>query len=115
MSGPLDFLASNTHLATRNLKFLTEIEQPHAVKTIFSFCFGLHLNFGPRFWTEIKLLSLTKLRKNISPPRNLFNQQKIDTYVWCSLLLPLTVFVSIHGFAFFVFLLFQYVNCELVN
>ena len=30
--------------------------------------FGLHLNLGAKFWTEIELLSLTKLRKNILPP-----------------------------------------------
>ena len=36
---------------------------------------------GAKLWTEIELLSLTKLRKNILPPRNLLNQQKIDAYV----------------------------------
>ena len=42
---------------------------------------GLHLNLGAKFWTEIELLSLTKLRKTISPLQNLLNQQKIDAYV----------------------------------
>ena len=47
MSGLLGFLAStcNTHLATRNLKFQTEIE-PECAKTLF---FGLHLNLGAKF------------------------------------------------------------------
>ena len=72
MPGPLGFLASNTHLATRNPKFQTEIEP--------EFCFGLHLNLGAKFRTEPKLFSLTKLRKNISSPRNLLNQQKINAY-----------------------------------
>ena len=76
MSSPLGFLASNTHLATRNLKFQTEME-PECGKDLF---FGLHLNLGAKFRTEIKLLSLTKLCENISPPRNLLNQQKIDAY-----------------------------------
>ena len=42
--------------------------------------FGLHLNLGAKFRTEIEILSLTKLRKNILPLRNLLNQQKIDAY-----------------------------------
>ena len=78
MSGPLDFLASNTHLATRYLKFRTEVEPDHGE----DLCFGLHLNLGAKFRTEIELLSLTKLCKNILPPPNLFNQQKIDAYAW---------------------------------
>ena len=40
---------------------------------------GLHLNLGTKF-RAIGLLSLTKLRKTISPLRNLLNQQKIDAY-----------------------------------
>ena len=40
--------------------------------------FGLHLNSGAKLRAEIELLSLTKLCKNISLPRNLVNQQKID-------------------------------------
>ena len=44
------------------------------------FFFGLHLNLGPKFRTEIKLLCLTKLCKKISLPRNLLNQRKIDAY-----------------------------------
>ena len=67
MSGPFGFLASNTHLATRNLKFRTEIDL-ECVEDLFS---GLHLNLGAKFQTEIKFLSLTKLHKNISPPWNL--------------------------------------------
>ena len=76
MFGPLGFLASNTHLATRNPKFRTEVE-PECGKDLF---FGLHLNFEAKFPNEIELLSLIKLRKNISPPRNLLNEQKIDAY-----------------------------------
>ena len=79
MSGPLGFLASNTHLAKRNPKFRTEID-PECGEYLF---FGLHLNLGAKFQTEIELLSLTELLKNISPPRNLLNQQKIDAYVYC--------------------------------
>ena len=78
MSGPFVFLASNTHLATRNLKFRTQIK-PECGKDLF---FGLHLNLGAKFRSEIELLSLTKLRKNISPPRNLLNQQKINAYAY---------------------------------
>ena len=42
--------------------------------------FGLYLNLGAKFRTELELLSSTKLRKKVSPPRNLLNQQKIDAY-----------------------------------
>ena len=52
-------------------------QNQNAVKTLF---FGLHLNLGAKFRTEIESLSLTKLCKNISPPWNLLNQQKIDAY-----------------------------------
>ena len=76
MSAPLGFLASNTHLAIRNPKFRTEID-PECSKDLF---FGHHLNLGAKFRTEIGLLSLTKLCKNILPPRNLLNQQKIVAY-----------------------------------
>ena len=45
---------------------------------------GASSDFGgkiPQFQTEIELLSLTKLcEKEVSPPRNLLNQQKIDAY-----------------------------------
>ena len=82
MSGTLGFLASNTHLATRNPKFWTEIE-PECGKNLFlglhlnlgakfrakiepvcdeDLFFDLHLNLGTKFRTEIKLFSLTKLR-----------------------------------------------------
>ena len=72
------FLASNIHLATRNPKFRTEVE-PGCSEDLF---FGLHLNLGAKFRIVIELLSSIKLRKNISPPRNLLNQQKIDAYVY---------------------------------
>ena len=42
--------------------------------------FGLHLNLEAKFRSEIALLSLTKLRKNIFPPQNLPTQQKVDAY-----------------------------------
>ena len=80
MSDPLGFLASNTHLATRNLKLRTEID-PKCGKDFF-FC--LYLNLGAKFRTEIEILSLTKLLKNISPPRNLLNPQRIDAYEYWS-------------------------------
>ena len=48
MSSLLDFLASNTHLATRNQKFQTEIE-PECDKDFF---FGLHMNLGAKFQTN---------------------------------------------------------------
>ena len=45
------------------------------------FCFfGLHLNLAAKFRIEIELLNFTKLRENISTPRNLLNQQNIDAY-----------------------------------
>ena len=44
------------------------------------FFLGLHLKLGVNFQTEIELLSFTKLHKNILPPWNLLNQQKIDAY-----------------------------------
>ena len=65
MSGPLGFLASNTHYATRNPKFRIEKNQ-NAAKAFFSF-FSLHLNLGAKFWTEIELLSLTKLCQTFCP------------------------------------------------
>ena len=89
MSGTLGSLASNTHLATRNPKFRTEIES-ECGKNLF---FGLHLNLGVKFRTEMELLSLTKLRKNISPPRNLFNQQKLDAYGHMHVRKTLRIFV----------------------
>ena len=58
MSGPLDFLTSDTHLATRILKFRTEID-PECGKDFF----GLHLNLRTKFQTEIELLSLTNFAK----------------------------------------------------
>ena len=76
MSGPLGFLASNTHLATRNPKFRTDIK-PECGEDFF---FWFLPEFGVKFRTEIELLGLTKLRKNISSPQNLLNQQKINAY-----------------------------------
>ena len=76
MSGPLVFLASTTHLATKPKFQTTEIE-PECSTDLF---FGLHLNFGAKMQTEIELLSSTKLCKIISPPQNLLYQQKIDVY-----------------------------------
>ena len=51
MSGCLGFLAStgNTHLATRNPKFQTEIE-PQCGKDFF---FWSLPEFGAKFWTEV--------------------------------------------------------------
>ena len=46
------------------------------------FFFGLYQNLGAKFWTEIQLLRLTKLRKTILPFWNLLNQQKIDAYAY---------------------------------
>ena len=46
----------------------------------FFLLFGLHLNLGAKSWAEIELLNLTKLCKNILPPWNLLNQQKINAY-----------------------------------
>ena len=42
--------------------------------------FGLYLNLGAKLRTEIELLSLTKLLKNILPPQNLLNPQRIDAF-----------------------------------
>ena len=82
MSGPLGFSASNTHSSTRNPDFWTETE-PERGEDLF-FC-GVYLNVGAKVRTETESLSLTKLRKNISPPQNLLNQQKIDAYVTSSI------------------------------
>ena len=71
MSGPLGFLANNTHLATRSLKLRTEIDPECGEDP----GFGLHLNLGAKFPTEIELLSLTKLHINISLPQNLLNKK----------------------------------------
>ena len=92
VSGPLGFLSSNTHLATSNPKFLTEIE-PECGEDFFGlqnseirlkcgdfFFFCLHLNLEPKFLAEIELFSLTKLRKNILPPRNLLNKKLTPMY-----------------------------------
>ena len=45
------FLASSTHSATKNPKFRTEIE-PECGEDLFFF-FGLQLNFGAKFRSEI--------------------------------------------------------------
>ena len=85
MSGPLVFLASNTHwpLGNKKSEIPADIE-PACGQDLFFF--GLHLNLGAKFRTAIELLSLTKHHKNISPPRNLLNQQKIDAYDYVQLL-----------------------------
>ena len=72
MSGPLVFLASNSHLATRNSKFRAEVEL-ECSKDLF---FWSASEFGGKLWNKIELLCLTKLCKNILPSRNLLNQQK---------------------------------------
>ena len=59
-------------------KLRTEIE-PECGEDLFFF--GLTLNLGTKFRIEIELLSLNKLLKKVSPPRNWLNQQKIDAYV----------------------------------
>ena len=64
MSRPLGFLASNTHLATRNLKIRPEIK-PECSEDLF---FGFHLSSGAKFRTEIELLSSSKLRKKHFAP-----------------------------------------------
>ena len=56
MSGPHGFLASNTHLTTRNPTFRTEIE-PECGKDLF---FGLHLNLGAKFQNEIRIIKLNQ-------------------------------------------------------
>ena len=35
-----------------------------------------------KFWTEIKLIRLTKLCKTVLPPRNMVDQQKLYAYDW---------------------------------
>ena len=77
MSGPLVFLANNTHLATRNPKIRAEMELECSKHLLF---FLAASEFGGKFRNEIESLSLTKLHKNILPYRNLLNQQKIDAY-----------------------------------
>ena len=67
---------AHAHLTTRNPKFWIEID-PGCGEDLF---FGLHLNLGAKFPTKIELLSLTKRRYKILPPRNLLNQKKIDAY-----------------------------------
>ena len=99
MSVPLGFLASNTYLATRNLKFWTEIE-PGCGEDLF---FGLHLNLGKKFPTEIELLSLTKLRKNLSPLRNLLNPQKLTPMQYAHIVSSKFIRrISIHNSKWFV-------------
>ena len=64
MSDLLVFLASNTHLATRNPKFLTKIKLERG-KDLFSWSSS---EFGAKFRTEIALFSLTKLQKKYFAP-----------------------------------------------
>ena len=79
MSGPFGFFG-NYVIPT----WLEEIEISDWDRTRMpaKICFfGFHLNLGAKFQTKIGSWSLTKLRKNNSPPRNLRNQQKTDAYV----------------------------------
>ena len=64
-------------------KFRSEIES-ECDEDLF---LGLYRILGAKFRTEIELLNLTKLRRNILPPRTLLNQQKIDVYA-CVAMLP---------------------------
>ena len=73
---PPQFSGKQHPLGNNKFEILTEID-PECSQDLF---FGLHLNLGAKFRTEIELLSLTKLLKNILHPRNLLNQQKIDAY-----------------------------------
>ena len=67
MSGPLGFLASNAHLIHEVNRCKQEIRNSArrwnqiAAKTFF----GLYLNLGAKFRTELELLSFTKLRKKV--------------------------------------------------
>ena len=62
MSGLLGFLANNTHSAARNPQFRTEID-PECGEDFF---FGLHLNLGAKFWTEIVKFNQTS-QKHFAP------------------------------------------------
>ena len=64
-------------------------------RPFFVFVFGLHLNLGTKFRTEIQLLSLTKLHKNSLLPRNLHRQQKINTYACHGICVLLSMFAII--------------------
>ena len=79
VSGPLIFFCKYYLLATRKSKLQTEIE-PECGKDLF-FVFGLRLNLGAKFRNVIELLSLTKLCKNILPPRNLLNKKSTPMVV----------------------------------
>ena len=70
MSGLLDFLARNPKLRTE--------KEPECSKNILFLIFTVILVFTERakFQTELELLSLIKLRKNILPPRNLLKSTK---------------------------------------
>ena len=65
---------------TQSPKFRIEIETRMRQRPFCFVFFGLHLNLRTKFRTEMELLSLTKLRKNISSIWNLLYQQKIDAY-----------------------------------
>ena len=56
-----------------------------------TFFFGLYLNLGAKFRTEIELLSLNKLPKNILLPLNMLNQQKTDAYAPALRWLPVSL------------------------
>ena len=76
MSSPLGFLASNTHLSKEI--WISDWGRTRMQQR--PFFLWSDLDLGAKVQTEIELLSLTKLCKNISPPWNLLNQQKIDAY-----------------------------------
>ena len=75
MSGLLGFLASNTHLAARNLKFRTEIK-PECGEDVF---FYLHLNLWAKFRAEIQLKFNQTLQKHFALSE-FAKSTKIDAY-----------------------------------
>ena len=62
MSGPHGFLASNTNLARLQKIRNSQMRENQNTAKIFFFFFGLNLNLGAKFRTEMELLSLIKLR-----------------------------------------------------
>ena len=78
-------------------KFLPEIESV-CDEHLF---FGLHLNLGVKFRNEIELFSLilNQTLQNISPPRNLLNQQENDADVYntyCIFVFHIFIFAYAH-------------------
>ena len=72
MSGPLDFGQVTTpwQQEIRNFGLRSE-KEPECGEYRYLFFFGFYPNLGTKFRRETELFSLTKLRKNILPPRNL--------------------------------------------